>query len=102
MRLRAQVDFVDLNLGCPLDLICSKGAGAALMMRDRKLKASLEGMSGALSCPITIKIRTGWDMTKPFAHQLVPKIQSWNIDGVAAIMVSSVIASFGSTLNFVQ
>lgn len=102
LEKHTNVDFVDLNLGCPLDLICSKGAGAALMMRDRKLKASLEGMSGALSCPITIKIRTGWDMTKPFAHQLVPKIQSWNIDGVAAIMVSSVIASFGSTLNFVQ
>jgi tRNA-dihydrouridine synthase 3 len=83
------VDFVDLNLGCPLDLVCSKGAGAALMMRDRKLKGALEGISSVLSCPFTVKIRTGWDMNKPFAHQLVPKIQSWGIDGVAAIMVSS-------------
>jgi tRNA-dihydrouridine synthase 3 len=82
------VDFVDLNLGCPLDLVCSKGAGAALMNRDRKLKASLEGINKTLSCPFTVKMRTGWDMAKPFAHQLVPKIQSWGIDGIGAFMVS--------------
>jgi len=81
------VDFCDLNLGCPLDLLCTKGAGAALMMRDRKLKGALLGMSKNLSCSITVKMRTGWDMHKPFAHQLVPKIKSWNIDGLAAIMV---------------
>jgi len=85
----ADVDFVDLNLGCPLDLLCDKGAGAALMMRERKLKGSLEGMSNNLSCSITVKMRTGWNMHKPFAHELVPKIQSWNIDGLAAIMVSA-------------
>lgn len=82
------VDFVDMNLGCPLDLLCNKGAGAALMMRDNKLKGALEGMSANVSCSITVKMRTGWDMHKPFAHQLVPKIQSWGIDGLAAVMVS--------------
>jgi tRNA-dihydrouridine synthase 3 len=82
------VDFVDLNLGCPLDIVCSKGAGAALMNRDRKLRGSLEGISRTLTCPFTVKMRTGWDKNKPFAHQLVPKIQSWGIDGIAAFMVS--------------
>jgi tRNA-dihydrouridine synthase 3 len=52
------VDFVDLNLGCPLDLLCDKGAGAALMMRERKLKGALLGMSKTLSCSITVKMRT--------------------------------------------
>jgi tRNA-dihydrouridine synthase 3 len=81
------VDFVDLNLGCPLDLVCSKGAGAALMNREKKLRSSLEGINKTLSCPFTVKMRTGWDMAKPFAHQLVPKIQSWGIDGIGAFMV---------------
>lgn len=81
------VDFVDLNLGCPLDLICNKGAGAALMMREKKLQGALRGMAQNLNCSITVKMRTGWDMNKPFAHELVPKIQSWKIDGLAAIMV---------------
>lgn len=85
------VDFVDLNLGCPLDIICNKGAGSALMMREKRLKSSLEGITKVLSCPVTVKMRTGWDMEKPIAHKLVPKIQSWGIDGIAAVMVSSLI-----------
>ena len=73
-----EVDFVDMNLGCPLDLICDKGAGATLMMRDNKLKGILGGLSTTLSCPFTIKIRTGWDEGKPFAHKV--SLISFHID----------------------
>lgn len=83
------VDFVDLNLGCPLDLVCNKGAGAALMMRDKKLHEALQGITSNISCPVTIKMRTGWDNEKPIAHSLVRKIQSWGIDGIGAVMVCS-------------
>ena len=83
-----EVDFIDMNLGCPLDIVCNKGAGSALMLRDKKLKGILEGVTSTVSCPVTVKMRTGWATEKPFAHQLVNKIQSWGIDGVAAVMVS--------------
>jgi tRNA-dihydrouridine synthase 3 len=110
------VDFVDLNLGCPLDMVCNKGwlchqvcadcrvdfdklltcscrsfkgSGAALMMRDKRLQSSLEGITSVLtSCQVTIKMRTGWDEKLPFAHELVPKIQAWGYgDAIGAIMV---------------
>ena len=81
------VDFVDLNLGCPLDLVCDKGAGAALMKRDKNLKSTVAAITSTLSCPVTIKMRTGWDMAKPFAHDLVRKIQEWNTGGIGAVMV---------------
>jgi tRNA-dihydrouridine synthase 3 len=81
------IDFMDMNLGCPLDLVCSKGAGSALMMRDKRLQQSVEGILNTLSCPVTIKIRTGWDMNNPFAHELVPKIQGWGFDGIATVMI---------------
>ena len=90
-------DFMDLNLGCPLDLLCNKGAGAALMNREKKLKGALMGIAATLSCPVTIKMRTGWDINDPFAHKLVGKIQSWQIDGIGAIMVGFV--SFVSFLT---
>jgi tRNA-dihydrouridine synthase 3 len=81
------VDFMDLNLGCPLDLVCNKGAGSALMMREKRLKQCVEGILNTVSCPVTIKIRTGWDMNNPFAHELVPKIQGWGFDGIATVMI---------------
>mmetsp|Transcript_640 Transcript_640/g.1473 ORF Transcript_640/g.1473 Transcript_640/m.1473 type:complete len:769 (+) Transcript_640:66-2372(+) len=82
-----EVDFVDMNLGCPIDLVCEKGAGASLMMRDKKLRGSLEGMLKVLDCPVTIKMRTGWSEGQPIAHELMPKIQGWGIDGIGAFMI---------------
>ena len=87
IEAHASVDFVDLNLGCPLDLVCNKGAGACLMLRENRLKPALEGITATLSCPVTVKMRTGWDTAKPIAHLLVPKIQSWGLEGIGAIMV---------------
>lgn len=82
-----QVDFMDINCGCPLDCICSKGAGSTLMLREHKLRDSLRGISNTLSCPFTVKMRTGWDEKEPMLHKLVPKIQSWQVDGLSYIMV---------------
>jgi hypothetical protein len=82
-----RVDFVDLNLGCPIDMVCEKGAGASLMLREKKLRGGLEGMLAVLDCPVTIKMRTGWNEAQPIAHELVPRIQGWGIDGIGAIMV---------------
>ncbi|KAL9189503.1 hypothetical protein ACHAXT_009178 [Thalassiosira profunda] len=81
------IDFLDMNLGCPIDLVCNKGAGSALMLRDKKLRGSVEGMLNVLPCPVTIKMRTGWSEDKPIAHELIPRIQSWGIDGISAFMI---------------
>lgn len=82
-----EVDFVDMNLGCPIDLVCEKGAGASLMLRERKLKGSVEGLTKTLNCPVTIKIRTGWNENEPIAHKLVQTIQGWGYDGIGAVMI---------------
>jgi tRNA-dihydrouridine synthase 3 len=84
----ATVDFVDMNLGCPLDLICNKGSGACLMLRDKRLEEIVRGMTSTLSVPVTIKMRTGWDMDHPLAHKLVGRINSWNLgSNISAIMI---------------
>lgn len=81
------VDFVDMNLGCPLDLVCDKGAGAKLMLRDSKLKGSVKGMLNVLNCPVTIKMRTGWSSEHPIAHELQRRVQGWQLDGIGAFML---------------
>lgn len=96
LEAECNVNWVDINMGCPLDLVCEKGAGAKLMMREAKLRESLVGISKTLSCPFTIKMRTGWDEAKPFAHKLIPKIQRWQVDGLNAIMVSGSVPLLSS------
>lgn len=62
---RACVDLgaqiVDINMGCPAKKVCNKAAGSALL-RDEKLVADiLAAVVAAVSVPVTLKIRTGWD-----------------------------------------
>ena len=72
------VDFVDLNLGCPIDVVCSRGMGAAMMQRPNHLLHALEEMAPHLSVPISVKMRAGWTPNSPSAHKLVHKVQLWN------------------------
>ncbi len=58
---RRGADFVDLNLGCPVQKIVTKGAGAALCRNPAELGVILRAMVKAVRIPVTIKIRTGWD-----------------------------------------
>lgn len=97
-----EIDFLDMNLGCPIDLVCERGAGASLMLREKKLRESLEGMLSVLNCPVTVKMRTGWVEEKPIAHRLVPKIQSWGIDGIGAVMVRPPLRCFSRPSIFVS
>src|SRR4030095_16249817 len=54
-------DIVDLNMGCPMPRITGKGKGAALMRDVAATARVLRAMRGALSVPLTVKIRGGWD-----------------------------------------
>ena len=65
------VDFVDLNMGCPMDLVCGKGGGAALMKRKRKVEDIVRNGLAKLGCPMTLKMRTGWDEGTKLAHTMV-------------------------------
>jgi tRNA-dihydrouridine synthase 3 len=53
-------DFVDLNLGCPIDHFTRKGLGAALARQPSRVRRIVEAMRAAVSVPVTVKIRLGW------------------------------------------
>jgi tRNA-dihydrouridine synthase 3 len=55
-------DFVDLNLGCPIDHFTRKGLGAALARQPGRVRRLVEAMRGAVAqVPVTVKIRLGWN-----------------------------------------
>ena len=61
-RLEAEgADAIDLNMGCPVAKIVAKGQGAALMRDPWRAAIVFRAMRKALTVPLTIKIRGGWD-----------------------------------------
>ncbi|BGP27994.1 tRNA-dihydrouridine synthase 3 [Rhodotorula toruloides] len=80
----ADIDFLDVNCGCPIDLVFNKGAGSALLAHAGKLGKSLVGMSKVLGeVPLTVKIRTGVSNNQPVAHKLMPRFQKeWGVSAV--------------------
>lgn len=64
-------DFVDLNFGCPVPKVVKKGAGAALLRDLGQLRNVLQTVRQAVAIPVTIKIRTGWDLESRNAHEVV-------------------------------
>ena len=71
------VDFVDLNMGCPIDLVCGKGGGASLMRRHKKVAEIVAHGLARLGCPMTLKMRTGWDEDPKLAHTMAGYAQGW-------------------------
>ncbi|KAK7580445.1 hypothetical protein V9T40_001074 [Parthenolecanium corni] len=67
------IDFIDVNLGCPIDLIYQQGAGSGLLRRDRILNVVLNGMNNVLDIPVTVKTRTGIYKDTNVAHTLIPR-----------------------------
>lgn len=66
---------VDLNVGCPIDLVYRDGAGSALMDSPPKLEKMLRGMNNVSGeTPITVKIRTGTRDRQPTAQKLVERL----------------------------
>jgi tRNA-dihydrouridine synthase 3 len=61
-------DFIDVNLGCPIDYFTRKGLGAALARQPARVGRIVAAMvRDAAPVPITVKIRLGWnDETRNF------------------------------------
>ena len=54
-------DILDINMGCPVGKVVKSGDGSALMRDPDKAGAIISAVVGAVSVPVTVKMRKGWD-----------------------------------------
>lgn len=54
-------DFIDVNLGCPIDHFTRMGLGAALARQPGRVARIVTAMRAAVKVPVTVKIRLGWN-----------------------------------------
>ena len=53
--------IIDINMGCPAKNVCKKLAGSALLQDEKLVAKILEAVVAAVTVPVTLKMRTGWD-----------------------------------------
>ena len=55
-------DIIDINMGCPVPKVALRAqAGSALLKNPEKIKEIVSAVVNAVPCPVTVKIRSGWD-----------------------------------------
>ncbi|MBC8210658.1 MAG: tRNA dihydrouridine synthase DusB [Gammaproteobacteria bacterium] len=64
--------IIDINMGCPAKKVCKVEAGSALMKNEDRVKRILNAVVNAVSVPVILKTRTGWDRE----HKNIPRIAS--------------------------
>ncbi|MBI5053030.1 MAG: tRNA dihydrouridine synthase DusB, partial [Chloroflexi bacterium] len=61
-RLEAlEPDILDLNMGCWVNSVSNRGAGAGLLREPQKIARIFQRLTHTLKIPVTGKIRLGWD-----------------------------------------
>jgi len=78
----AGADAIDLNMGCPVAKIVAKGQGAALMRDPWRAAVIFRAMRKAVTVPLTVKIRGGWDERTPNAVEIARVAEDEGVEGV--------------------
>ena len=77
-------DFIDINMGCPMPKIVNNGDGSALMRNPELAGRIVEAVVKAVSVPVTVKMRRGWDKGSCNAPELANLVES---AGASAVTV---------------
>ncbi len=81
---QGEVDFIDINMGCPVPKVLRSGSGAALLRDIGLAKEIMAAVVGASKVPVTVKIRLGWDPRSIVAEDLALAAEA---SGIAAVTV---------------
>ena len=72
-------DVIDINFGCPVKKVVSKGAGAALLQEPEKMVKMTAAIVKATNIPVTVKTRLGWDKDNIVIVDLAERLQDAGI-----------------------
>lgn len=76
-------DIVDINCGCPAPKVVKKGGGCELMRQPEHLQKIIREVRKAVSIPLTLKIRAGWDDSSRNAIDIARMAESEGIEALA-------------------
>lgn len=88
-------DIIDINMGCPVPKVAVRAqAGSALMKNPKKIREIVASVVESVPCPVTVKIRSGWDKNSINAVEVAKVCEE---AGASAITVHARTRSEGYT-----
>jgi tRNA-dihydrouridine synthase B len=75
--------IVDINMGCSVRKILKSNSGSALMKDPQRVRRILDAVRQAVTIPLTIKIRSGWDPSGRQALEISRIAEECGVDAVA-------------------
>jgi tRNA-dihydrouridine synthase B len=75
-------DIIDINFGCPVKKIASKGAGAGMLRDIPKMIAMTSAVVKAVNTPVTVKTRLGWDESSKHIVEVAERLQDTGIQAL--------------------
>jgi nifR3 family TIM-barrel protein len=75
-------DIIDINFGCPVNKIAGRGAGSGMMREPDKMVMITERIVKAVSKPVTVKTRLGWDESSKIIVPLAERLQDAEISAL--------------------
>jgi tRNA-dihydrouridine synthase B len=76
-------DVIDINFGCPVKKVVSKGAGAAILKDIPKMAKLTEAVVKATQLPVTVKTRLGWDDNSKYIEEVAERLQDVGIQAIS-------------------
>jgi nifR3 family TIM-barrel protein len=81
---QANPDVIDINFGCPVKKIATRGAGSGMMREPDKMLEITRRIVDAVKIPVTVKTRLGWDENSLIICELAERLQD---TGIAALTI---------------
>lgn len=76
-------DIVDINCGCPAPKVVRKGGGCELMRQPDHLRNVIQQVRKAVTIPLTLKMRSGWDSSSLNAIEIAKIAIEGGVEGLA-------------------
>lgn len=82
VETEAHPDVIDLNFGCPVKKVAGKGAGAGMLQKPELLLEITREVVKAVSTPVTVKTRLGWNQEQLIITMLAEQLQDCGIQAL--------------------
>ena len=80
---KSKPDIIDINFGCPVKKVVSKGAGAGILKDIDKMVSLTKAMVEHTSLPVTVKTRLGWDHNSIKIVEVAERLQDVGCQAIA-------------------